>query len=169
MQNYISSDYALNKYSEGIVYRFADGIVVVTMADYLAENPDKTEYDFRALKKLSDDDYFERDRKENAQTKKNVPFGELEETMLCCAPSPLDILIGEIDAQEQTARHGQRLGTAKRALGKLTDAQRRRYLLHVVDGLSVREIAEIEGAHFTSVSESLQAAKKKIKKVLSGG
>jgi len=54
MKHYTNSDYALNKYSEGIVYRFADSIVEITLADYLAENPSKTEGDFRELKELSD-------------------------------------------------------------------------------------------------------------------
>jgi hypothetical protein len=39
MKNYKDSDYALNKFSEGIVYRFADRIVEITLEDYLAENP----------------------------------------------------------------------------------------------------------------------------------
>jgi len=120
MQNYMDSDYALNRHSGAIVYRFADGIAEVTMDGYLAENPGKTGDDFRALKKLSDDDYFVRDRADNAQTRKNIPFGELEGTMMCSAPSPLDIMLIGIDAQEGAARHNQRLETARRALGRLT-------------------------------------------------
>ena len=46
LKNYTDSDYAINKYSEGIVYKFADGIVEVTLADYLRDNPGKTEEDF---------------------------------------------------------------------------------------------------------------------------
>lgn len=58
MKNYHKSDYALNKYRKGIVYKFADGIVEVTLEDYLRENPDKTEADFQALKRLSDEWYL---------------------------------------------------------------------------------------------------------------
>ena len=54
MKNYKNSDYALNKYSEGIVYQFTDSMVEVTLADYLRENPEKTEADFMELKALSD-------------------------------------------------------------------------------------------------------------------
>ena len=112
MKNYTDSDYALNKVNkDAIVYKFADGIVEVTLADYLAENPDKTEADFRALKGLSDADYFERDRKENAQTKRNAPFDELDETDLCYAPSPEDLFIGEINAREEAKRRERRLET----------------------------------------------------------
>jgi RNA polymerase sigma factor (sigma-70 family) len=166
LKNYKDSDYALNKYSEGIVYRFADGIVEITLADYLAENPGKTEADFRALKELSDADYFERDRLENAQTKKNSPLNELDDTALCEAPSPEDYLIGVIDSQEKSKRRQERLAVANRALNKLTEIQRRRYLMYHVDDMTTREIAESEGTHFTTVHESLQAAEKKIKKVL---
>ncbi len=43
MRNYKDSDYALNRYSQGIVYKFADGIVEITLEDYLRDNLDKTE------------------------------------------------------------------------------------------------------------------------------
>ena len=49
LKNYRDSDNALNKYSQGIVYKFADGIVEVTLEDYLHDNPDKTEAGFAEL------------------------------------------------------------------------------------------------------------------------
>ena len=54
MKNYKDSDYARNKFSDGIVYRFADRIVEITLKDYLAENPDKTVEDFMELKALTE-------------------------------------------------------------------------------------------------------------------
>ena len=42
MRNYKDSDYALYRYSQGIVYKFSDGIVEITLEDYLRDNPDKT-------------------------------------------------------------------------------------------------------------------------------
>ena len=166
MKNYQNSDYALNKYSGGIVYRFADEIVEVTLADFLADNPGKTEADFRALKELSDADYYASDRAENAQTKKNSPFDEMDETLLCGEPSPEETLIGEIEEQEEAERYQERLNTANRALDKLTDVQRRRYLMYHVDGLTLRQIADVEGVVHTKIQNSIEAAKKKIKKVL---
>mgnify|MGYP001105847572 CR=1 FL=1 len=41
-----------NRYSKGIVYKFADGIVEITLEDYLRDNPDKTEEDFAELKAM---------------------------------------------------------------------------------------------------------------------
>ena len=44
MQNYRKSDYAINKNSPNIVYRFHNEIIEITLEDYLKENPDKTEH-----------------------------------------------------------------------------------------------------------------------------
>ncbi|MCL2517313.1 MAG: RNA polymerase subunit sigma-24 [Oscillospiraceae bacterium] len=169
MKNYKDSDYALNKYSGGIVYRFADGIVEVTLADYLAENPGKTENDFRALKELSNNIYLMQAQDENAQTKKNTCFDELDETSLCCEPSPEDLFIDELNAQEESERYERNLKTARFLLDKLTEVQRRRYLMYHVDGLSTWEIAKAEGVNQKSIHECLEAADKKIKKVLASG
>ena len=166
MKNFTNSDYALNKHSKGIVYRFADKIVEITLADYLAENPDKTEADFLALKEFSDSDYFTTDRAEYAQTKKNLYFNDLDETMLCSAPSPEKMLISEITAKEETERQEQRVELKNLALGKLTGTQRRRYLLYHVDGKTEEEIADMEGATQQAVSQSLLWSDRKIKKVL---
>lgn len=168
MQNYTNSDYALNKINKkAIVYRFADYIVEITLAGYLAENPDKTEADFRALKELSDTDYYERDRFENAQTKRNTLFDELDETALCRVPSPEDLFIGEISAREETEQRRQCLATANRALDKLTEVQRRGYLIYHVEGLSTWEIAKSEGVNQSKIMNSMTLADKKIEKVLS--
>ena len=166
MKNYQNSDYALNKYSKGIVYRFADGAVEVTLEDYLADNPGKTADDFMELKMLSDEIYNEQDRAENTQTKKNISFDELEMGAFRYTPSPEEMFISGIDAREEAENRQRRVNIAGEALDMLTDIQRRRYMLHFVDGLSAHEIAKIEGANHKSVLESLWAAEKKIKKFL---
>ena len=60
MQNYRKSDYAVNKNSPNIVYRFHNEIIEITLEDYLKENPDKTEHDFAELKALSDQSIMSR-------------------------------------------------------------------------------------------------------------
>ena len=45
------SDYALNKFSEGIVYQFSDRTLEISLEDFLRDNPGKTEADFMALKR----------------------------------------------------------------------------------------------------------------------
>ena len=167
MKNYKNSDYALNKVNtEAIVYNFANEIIEVTLLDYLAENPDRTESDFRELKELSNSMYFEQDRKENAQTKKNVPIYDIDDTELCLEKSPEELFIDEINAQEETEMWQQMMTTANLAMEDLTEVQRKRYLLYAVEGMSTWQIADLEGVNQKSVHESLQAAEKKIKKFL---
>ena len=163
MKNYRDSDYAANKKAKGIVYRFANQNIEITLEDYLRENPDKNEADFTELKFLSDEIYLKQVRAENAQTKKNVSIHSLEATTLCCVASPEDDLI---ESEVQAEKQKQRRKIAAKALSTLTEVQRRRYLMYVADEFTIRQIADLEGSHFTSVSESICAAKQKIKKYL---
>ena len=163
MKNYTDSDYALNKYSEGIVYRFADKIIEVALEDYLTENPGKTEDDFLKLKAFSDADYHESDKSGYRQSWKNVPIGDLAETNVCSVPSAEYAVV---DEPEEAERMETRLTLAKGALDKLTEVQRRRYIQYHADGLSSYKIAELEGKDHKTILESLRAAEKKIKKFL---
>lgn len=79
MSDYRNSDYALNKFSEGIVYRFSGEIRIVTMEDYLRENPDKSKEDFEKLKALSDQIYLEELREENTYRKRTVSMDKAGE------------------------------------------------------------------------------------------
>jgi len=167
MQNYRDSDYALNKFSVGIVYRFIDGtIVTVNTADYIADNPGMAEGDFQKIKKDSDRIYLKQAKGENAQTKKNSHFDELDGIMPVSAMSPEEMLIGEIEAREEAERLERRKETANRALATLTDAQRRRYILHYAEGFTLRKIAGIEGVAFQVIDKSIKAAEKKINSFL---
>ena len=166
MKNYQTSDYAVNKNAEGIVYRFADQTVEVTLADYLRENPDRTAADFAELKALSDEDYYETDRRSYRQTWKDTSFETLDEDemFVFAVPSAEDGIFGQ---REQAEAYANKQSIASLALDKLTEVQRRRYLLYHVKGMTVREVADAENAHFTSVSESIKAAENRIKKFLS--
>jgi DNA-directed RNA polymerase specialized sigma24 family protein len=166
MKNYQDSDYAANKYAGGIVYRFADSTVEITPEDYLRENPGKTEADFAELKALSDRLFYEQDRAAYRQTWKDVSIHGLDETEQCASSSPEDEII---DKPAQATVKKQRQELAKKGLNALTETQRRRYILHVVKGLTMREIATCEGISHPSVVESLLAAEKKLKKVLAEG
>jgi len=167
MKNFTQNDYAVNKNAEGIVYRFSDQTVEVTLNDYLRENPDKAAADFEALKALSDDDYYESDRRDYRQTWKNTSFEALDEDELAifAAPSAEETVIGQ---SETKAAYAKRQATASHALEKLTDTQRRRYQMYHVDGLTMRQIADIEGVLHSKIQKSLEAAERKIKKIVSG-
>ena len=162
MKNYKNNDYAINKKAKGIVYRFADKTVEITLEDYLRENPGKTEADFAVLKALSDSDYHDRDRDNYRKTWKDVPFNGLGKNDACAVPSPEDEVI---EQPEQSESKKKRQEMIKQALETLTLIQRRRYILYHVKGYTVRKIADIEKVHFTTVYEALQAAEKKIKKI----
>ena len=160
MRNFKESDYAINRYSEGIVYQFADGIVEVTLEDYLRDNPDKTKADFGELKALSDEIYYRQDRQEQRSSRRNVSIHGLEETVGMSVP-PIDVELIRKNEEKKA------LETTRRLLesGKLTEAQKRRFLLHFFQGLSTREIASMEGVCQRAVWDSLMWAEKKLKKI----
>ena len=161
MKNYTDSDYAINKNANGIVYRFADQTVEITLEDYLRENSDKTEADFTELKFLSDSDYCEQVKSDYRQTWKNVPIRDADALdVLCTVPSSEDEYISQ---GERAFKEQQRYDTAMQALGELTDVQLRRYLMYHIDGLTMRQIGEKEGVLHSKIQKSLDAAEKKIK------
>jgi len=159
MKNYTDSDYAINKFSKGIVYRFSDEIVEITLERYLAGNPEKTEVDFLRLKELSNEIYHEQDKSENAQTKKNISLGLLEETDECSTESLEDEYFGALEKKEKQLED---IKKTNKVLGCLTTIQRKRYLLHIKIGLTTRQISVIEQVNFQAVAKSISAAKKKL-------
>jgi hypothetical protein len=79
MYKYQKSAYAVNKFSENIVYLFADGTSFeVSFEKFIAENPAKTFEDFKALKEISDKLYHDEDRAEWREKSKNVPLETAE-------------------------------------------------------------------------------------------
>lgn len=160
MKNYKDSDYAANKLSPNIVYRFADGTVEVTLEDYLQNNPDKTEQDFVELKALSDEIYHEQIIVTNRTSRLDVTINDLEGTTQL-ATSPLDVeLLGKHDEQKAMAAAQQLLDS-----GTLTDIQRRRFILHYFKGLSIRQIGVAEDVDYRAVWDSIHWATKKLKKI----
>lgn len=165
MKNYKESDYALNKYSEGIVYKFADRVrLEITLEDYLAENPGKTAEDFRELKSLSDEIYHWQVVHEHRTSRLDVPINGLEETEPLSAP-PLDTVL------IHNAEKNKALNAARQLLnsGQLTETQRRRFLLHFIQGLSTRQIAVKELVSHVAVHKSIALAKEKLKKFFEQG
>ena len=162
-RNYRQADYAKNKYSSNIVYAGSDETVEITLEQFLRENPEMTEEDFKYWKNWSDEDYCIIDRKDSIEAKHTVSIHSIEATELVSVPSAEDIVI------EKLSRENERVYTMQDAevvLSKLTDIQRRRYLLYEVYGLSTPQIALSEGVSQYTVWESIDSAKKRIKKVL---
>ena len=160
MKNYKESDYALNKYSQGIVYKFADGIVEITLEDYLRDNPDRTEADFVELKAWSDRIYHEQAVQEQRICRRNVSLDQVAEAELAVVPEFAQHLMGEQEEGKKALEAAQKLLHS----GMLTEAQQRRFVLHYFKGLSTRQIAELEAVHQRAVWDSLMWAEKKLKK-----
>ena len=162
MKNYRSTDYALNKYNEAIVYRNSDGSrTAVTLEQYLEENPYSTEKDYADLKELSDSIYLEQDRAEYRQTWKNISIHKLGK----------DIDYGELAFDELLFDEIDRYTVIKAFYklfeeGSLTDHQERRFRLHIIKGLSHRQIAIREGVAVRAITQSIHAAIHKLKKKL---
>lgn len=159
MKNYKNSDYALNKYSQGIVYKFADGIREVTLEDYLRDNSDKTEADFAELKALSDEIYYRQDRQEYRVSHRNVSINGMEDT-IAGSVSSVDVELIQREEEKKVFEATKRLLES----GTLTAVQERRFVLHFFHGLSTRQIAKLEGVHQRAVWDSLMWAEKKLKK-----
>lgn len=162
MAKYYHSDYALNKNSDAILYRTADGTVVeVTKEDYLAQNPNLTEEQFYELKELSDEMFKEEknvERKE--QRKKNKEQQHLQSEF-----PPLSYEEKMIVNEER-----EKIRTVTNQLlasGKLSEKQERRFIAHYYEGKSTRQIAKVEGVTQRAVWDSLYWARKKLKKLYS--
>jgi DNA-directed RNA polymerase specialized sigma24 family protein len=176
MENYQISDYTLNSKSRNIEYRFADSGAVpntatVTPDEYEADaaRSDKPVPSFAEMKKIFDEDYHERKLHDYNTTRLNWNIEWAEQQGLCCAQSPEDILIAQINAEEYARKRERQVKLAKKILAAMTDKQRTRYIMHKAYGLSTREIAEKEGTAQRTVMDSLEQAERKIKKFLAEG
>ena len=163
LYNYNKSDYAINKNSPNIVYCYHNEIIEITLDDYLKENPDKTIEDFVQLKRLSDQIYYEQDRAESAQTRKNVSICGFEDTIYC-ATQPLDEeweeRIIEVEERKFAWKALEQLFT----VGGITQVQKRRFILHTFHGWSTRKISQMEGISHQAVAKSINLALKKLRK-----
>ena len=144
-------------------YRFHNEIIEITLEDYLKENPDKTEHDFAELKALSDQIYYEQDRAESAQTRKDVSIHGLEETEHC-ATRALDEEWEERVVDIQNRKYAWKALEQLFTVGALTEVQKRRFRLHVFQGLSTRQIGRMEGTSHQAVAKSINLAIAKLKK-----
>lgn len=141
----------------------APGANKITLEDYLKENPDKTEHDFAELKALSDQIYYEQDRAESAQTRKDVSIHGLEETEHC-ATRALDEEWEERVVDIQNRKYAWKALEQLFTVGALTEVQKRRFRLHVFQGLSTRQIGRMEGTSHQAVAKSINLAIAKLKK-----
>lgn len=147
------AEWMANKHSEDIVYCFADGTTqVIRLVDYLRENPEYTAEDFRRIKEVSDGlhrAHYEADSK-NGYYKADVDF----DTIHIAAPEqtePLSTLL-----QRERRRLAVRAARTLLRHGRLSPAQKRRFIAYFLHGESVAEISRNENVKHQSISESIQ-------------
>lgn len=77
-------------------------------------------------------------------------------------PEP-DVLTAIIEREDETLR-GKQLAALPEAMATLTEKQRKRITMHFYDGMTFREIANAENADLSSVRDSINQAKEKLRK-----
>lgn len=164
-KNYNHSDYALNKFSESIVYYGADGAYELTRKAFLASDPSLTEADYEHWKRISDDDHLATVRRDTFESKHTVPLEEIADTALISQKSTEDVVLEDMEPLSNPYTYENALRIYKAA--RLTEKQASRYEKYYIDGMSVRDIAVEEGVYHKAVVDSISQAEKKIKNFLS--
>ena len=149
------SDYSLNKNDPSAnVCRSADGVHIrLTREDFASEE------EFQKWKHWSDQDYYATEKTGHIFSNHTLSLDGLSEKPIA-VQSPEDMLIDVIDQQE---RQKLRCLLMEGIDSCLSQSQRRRLWLYCVDGLTVRQIAEVEGVQHPSIIESLAAAKRNLR------
>jgi DNA-directed RNA polymerase specialized sigma24 family protein len=161
------TDWMRNKNTTAIVYHHALGEEIITLEIFLAASSENTPKMFAELKAKSDELYKAEDDAERTIYENELPL--YYESEKCAAPSIEDSIFGDsagIERQAYLERSSWLSNLLPQIKAKLTLKQFRRLLMARHDGLTVRQIAKIEGCSHPSVIESLHAADKKIKKIM---
>ncbi len=168
--NFRKTDYSANKYAKGIVYRFTDSTDEIDLDSFLSSEGNLTQADFDELKRLSDGIYYEDQKTEKRNTRKNTGLDGFEE--FSCAlsvPSAEDVYLEQCDQIEKEQNHRDRVSFMYEILASMNTIQRRRYVLHVARQMTIREIAEIEGGvSHQAIHRSIMRAKQKIASFIAG-
>ena len=104
--------------------------------------------------------YLDQVRDENAQTKKDVSIHGMEGTYDLGGVS-----LDEQYIEVQDKRYAKEAIALLKESNLLTETQRRRFTLHIIDGLSLRETARLEGVTFHAIAQSINAVLDKLKNV----
>ena len=111
--------------------------------------------EFMKWKAWSDESYAEIDHGDRQYYAHKVPLFEQE----TATESTEDAIIGVAERKQQEVEDERMLAEFLRML---TPVQKRRFVMYFGDRMSLMEIAEIEGTHYTSVQESITAIRRKI-------
>ena len=126
-----------------IIYKFADGSESVVEVE--------EEVGQAIIVSRREEENYERKMRYHCPV--SIDKLEYEGMQFADPDTPMSILERKIEEEQQKALNDY-------VMSQLTETQRRRILM-VADGLTLEEIAEIEGVSFQSVDESIKAAQKK--------
>ena len=131
------------------------------LTEIAAENPNFTAADFEKLKQLSDQLYHEEEKSDNLQAHYvKASLDEFNSNICASTLSTEDELILKESENLFVEKFQKAIDTL------LTPIQKKRLYLNCFRKMSIREIAKIEGTHYTVVAESIRRAKKKLKNYL---
>ena len=152
------SDYALNKRNpDAIVCRSVTGKYIrLTCEDFASDE------EFSRWKDWSDREYHETEKADHVFHNHTLPTEGLSESSMTVL-SAEDVLMETFDQQERQKLRCLLMEGLDRCL---TQPQSRRIRLYYIDGLTMRQIAEIEGVQHQSIVHCLAAAKRNLQKFL---
>ncbi len=162
VQNGIESDwFQLTKKAHRELIKKKPEAAVIHIEDIYPESPDAgrvIRLDFRLFTVLTREFKLE-DLKQEKRDERHV-----EKLRLEARPANAPELASKTLDEQYIRQEIKDLLESAPALAGLTPTQLRRFQLFVEDGKSFREIAEIEHCKYSTVKDSVDAAKKKIKK-----
>ncbi len=174
--------YLKNRYTEDIVYPYSNGevdryrktengILLIhkdkkgRIKERLLEDYEFSLSEFEQMKSISDEDYRKRNKGDVLEKRHTVPLFELEKTLVI----PQEISAEEeffslIEGQEEEEDYRTIENAINIMIACLTDKQIKRFFDYYFLGRTQEQIAENEGISQRSVSDSIELAKKNIKK-----
>ena len=154
MKNFRTSYYAYNvACKDEIVYPTATGeIIRLKATDF------ESETEFLKWKSFSDEMYHKEQKADNAASNKTVSIDFIEETDIE-SEDGCDVKMTRCEYLRELEIETNKL------MSVLSEKQRRRLYLYVIKGMKQEEIARLEGCGQRVISESIYAAKNKIKKI----
>lgn len=158
-KKYNFNAYAVNKYSEGIVYTFVDGTVVeIKLSSLMESDKNITLEKFQELKNASDAIFKADDKAENLKSKyERFSYETIEDSSWIATKSPENIYFEKLEDELYNAKLERFKNT------KLTKKQKRRFEM-LLDGKTLNEIADYEGCTHQNISASRIAIQKKYNK-----
>ena len=154
------SEYAQNKREkDSIIYISVNGRIRLTRADIASEE------EFLRWKQWSDEDYYETERRGRGYYDNGVPLDENISSAAAVESAEDAYFRKQMEDEIETSRMVLCQERMTRVKALLTARQYRRIWMYLAEGKSITEIARAEGLSKASVSRSIAAALRKLRKL----